>query len=310
MRANQLRRDRVFKMDDILGLDALEAFERWALNLAPDHFDYPNKKQYGLKPEVERRNRIVILSMRTGHYGNAGDLVVDTGNHETKYKTNEKDAQTILTRCALMVPPHGETALFFIEKQGHEGCGPRIMASFHAHLKVLTESLPTDSGRPLNAVIKVVTVVAPKEWLAFAEVESVTAVVNQYTNDIADAHSTKPVPMVLSSTLTAAKGSRWLPRWVRDVLSLKDLDAAADLGFPDDLDYDELVVTLNDGNQSKTMVIGKDKTPAVRVMLNDDGQAPLEMSEFIDRIDVEASNYFKRRKVSYNLAWTRKLPGA
>ena len=310
MKIHESRKDRIFKLDNVLGLDVLDVFESWALNLQPDHFDNPNKKQYGLKPEVERRNRIVILTMRTGHYGNPGDLVVDTSSHKTKYKTKAKDAQTVSTRCALLVPPNSETALFFIEKQGHEGCGPRVMSSFHAHLKVLTESLPTEKGEPLKAVISVASVVSPQEWLASAEVESVTAVVNYYTSDIADAHTTKPVPMVFSSTLTAAKGTRWLPRWVRDILGNDDVSAAADLGFPDDLDYDELVVTLNDGDRSKKMVIDKKKTPSVRVMLNDDGESPLGMSELISRIDSEASSYYKRHKVTHQMAWTRNLPVA
>ncbi|WP_426007348.1 hypothetical protein ACPFL9_09800 [Paenarthrobacter sp. NyZ202] len=133
-----------FVLDDVKGINVLDEFESWANGLASDHFKDSAKKSYGTKPTVERRNRLVILTMRTGHYGSEGDWVVNTRTHQKEYSTQDHDAQTIETRCALLVPPNSKLGLFFVEKQGHEGCGGRIAESFHAHLKGL-------AGKKLNA---------------------------------------------------------------------------------------------------------------------------------------------------------------
>ncbi|WP_426007349.1 hypothetical protein ACPFL9_09805 [Paenarthrobacter sp. NyZ202] len=161
-------------------------------------------------------------------------------------------------------------------------------------------------GNPLEAVVSFVTVVAGDAWLATAKLRTVTAVANEYTSDIASASQTNPVPMKYSSTLAPAHRTSWLPSWVQSVVSNKKVAAAADLGFPGGIDYDELIIELGDGDQKKTMVVGKEKTPAIRVLLNDYGQNNLKTSELVARIDEEAKQHYDRNKLRWDYAWTRK----
>lgn len=295
-----------FILDDVKGINVLDEFETWAKGLSTDHFKDPVTKSYGTKPSVDRRNRLVMLTMRTGHYGSEGDWVVNTKTHQMEYKTEDHDAQTIETRCALLVPPGSKTALFFVEKQGHEGCGGRVAESFQGHLKSVTSKMTRSNGKPLEAIVTFKTVVAGDAWLEAAKLRSVTAVANEYTSDIAASSAVKDVPMKFSSTLTPALRTAWLPAWVRDVISDKKVKAAADLGFPGGLDYDELIIELGDGDQRKTMVVGKERTPAIRRMLNNYGEPSLSPSALVDRIDEEAKSYYERNKLGWDYKWTRK----
>jgi hypothetical protein len=301
---HEARREGLFKLDDIKGISLLDEFESWLRSLPADHFKNPAKLQYGTKPIVERRNRIVIATMRTGHYGTAGDEVVNTRTHSASYRTADVDAQTVETRCALLVPPHSDTALFFVEKQGLDGCGTRVLQSFVAHFKEFAKGRQGTNNNPLSVVVEVLTVVEPDAWLEHARMESITAVVNEHTPDVADEGAVRSVPVRLSNTLTPVKGERYLPERFRSSISEKRLEAAADLGFPD-LHYDEFLIRLGDGDHSKTMVIGNEKTPSIRVLLNDHVGRSLTVSELIGRIDDEAKGYYSRRELTYQLAWTR-----
>ncbi|WP_269938771.1 hypothetical protein [Arthrobacter sp. HY1533] len=303
------RTDRWFSLDDIQGLNVLDEFERWLKGLPIEHFKDSAKKTYGKKPDVKRRNRIVMAKMRTGSYGTVGDEVVDTATHGTAYTTKELDAQTVETRSALLIPPGSTVALFFAEKQGHSGCGPLILPSFVGHLKsMVSGKISKTTGKPLSLVVDTETVVSPDSWLALAKLESVTATVYDYSPDIADDSSTTSTLMNYSSTLTPIKGERWLPSKIKDIVRGKKLEGVTDLGFPDDLNYDEMEMRLSDGERTKTMVVDKDRTPGIRVLLNDYGESSLGMSALIGMIDEEAKGFYERRSLDWKYEWTRKLP--
>ncbi|KHL03150.1 hypothetical protein [Sinomonas humi] len=303
------RKDNTFRMDDIHGIDALDLFEEWARGLPLDHFKDPTKLTYGTKPEVERRNRLVLITMRTGHYGTEGDHVVDTLLHEASYRTSSVDAQTVETRCALLVPPGAQEALFFIERQGNEGCGGRVLDSFLAHLRVAAQSEPGTNGRPLQLTVDRQTVVETDAWLQQAQLETVAvsrrATINAATSDVGDVHPIRPFEVGYGSTLTPLKGTRYLPEWVRSLIIQKKLASAPDLGFGAE-DYEEMTITLGDGQRRKSMVIGKERTPPIRILLNDHAEQALPMNTFVDRIDDEAERYYGRRSQNYDRAWTRR----
>lgn len=300
------RKNSEMDLDAVAGVDILAMFSQWASSLDKAHFKNPTKKHYGTKPGLKIRNRLVVLNMRTGSYGTEGDHVIDTTTHAKSYGTKAEDAQTVETRCAFLVPPGLKIALFFTEKQGHENCGGMVLASFVAHLKTEIAKIKRPDGKKYSITVDTKTVVEPDAWVASAHMESVTAVMHEYNSDIGDATATRPVSMRYTTTLAPVKGTPFLPDKVRDVIFDKKLQAAADLGFPDDLAYDELIVKLGDGEQSKTMVIDNQKTPAIRVLLNDHGEPHLKLSGLISRIDEEAKDFFERRQMKWNYAWTRK----
>lgn len=299
-------KDSNFILDSVQGINVLDEFERWCRGVSTGHFVEPTKHRYGKKPEVERRNRLVLATMRTGHFGSDGNQVVDTSNHTTSYETRSVDAQTIETRCALLIPPNSKTGLFFIERQGHEGCGSRILDSFKAHLTELAKLKMNARGRPLNIVVDDHAIVAGDAWLEMANMRSVTAVQFEMSTDIADEGGPRPVALEYRRMLSAVKGTSWLPTRIRDLIMRNGVRAASMIGFPDDGDYDELIIELGDGERSKTMVIGREKTPAIRRLLNDDGQPSLKVSAFIDRIDEEARDFYTERRLSWDYVWTRK----
>lgn len=303
---HEARKDQnLFQLDDVLGIDVLDEFEKWARSLPSDHFKNPTTQFYGTKPDVDRRNRLVFATMRTGHYGTAGDQVVNTSTHSPSFTTAEVDAQTVETRCGMLVPPGASKGLFFIEKQGFEGCGHHLLPSFNAHLKDLASQQTRRDGRPYNLVVKTDTVVAADAWLRQAQMEAVTGIVHHYSPDLADAMPLHPEEVLFSSTLQPVKGNSFLPSWYKQLVFNQKLGAAAYLGFPGEAPYDELVVKMGDGAQSKTMVIGREKTPGIRLLLNDHGKPTLSMSQLVDTIDIEAKNFYEREKLSYEYAWTR-----
>lgn len=297
-------------LDDVAGISVLDEFETWAGSLDKSHFKNSTKKHYGTKPKMRRRNRIVVAQMRTGHYGTVGDQVIDTSTHTKAYGTKADDAQTVETRCAFLIPPGSRVGLFFTEKQAFESCGGMLLGSFSAHLKDSAEKIKRPDGKTYKLKISIETVVEPDAWVATAHMQSVTAIKYEYTKDVGDEHATKSVNMQYATTLQPVKGNPFLPDMVRDMVFDKKLEAAAHLGFPDDLNYDELIVKLGDGDQSKTMVIDKQKTPAIRVLLNDHGQSHLKLTELIATIDEEAKTFYERRKLSWDYSWTRKPPAS
>lgn len=294
-----------FELDDIQGLDLLSEFSDWAEGLTKDHFTDGVKKRYGTKPVIDRYARFSLLSMRTGHFGSPGDLVIDVRNHGTKYKTAQNDSSTVETRCGLLVPPKSRIGLFFAEHQGHESCGSRVFSSFEAHLKDKAErTLTGTSGTGLRLTITRETLVSGEAWLKQASLEKISAMKYDKSTDVSD--EIAAVPLTYSRTLEPPKGTRFLPKWMKDLLFDTSIRRTSQLGFPTDEDYDELVATLGDGERRKTMVIGREKSPAIRKLLNDDGQPALDSTQLIHSFDQDAREFYEELEQSWSYAWTRK----
>lgn len=296
-----------FNLDDIKGLSLLDEFETWLKNVAPEHFDERTKLRYGKKPLVDRRNRIVIASMRTGHYGTPGNEVINVADHTTAYETNRLDASTVETRCGLLVPPNGTTALLFIEHEGHNDCGFRIFDSFKAHLKAWAiDNHLGKRGKPLKLTVNLSTVVSGSDWLKFAEMQDLTVHYNKRPTDVSDevpAH----FELAYSQTLSPMKGQRFLPRKFKDMVFAREIRSAAALGFPIIDDYDSLITTVSDGERTKKIEVGNPRFPSIRTLLNEDGQDHLKTSALIDIIDDEAEAFYDTQRLTYDRTWTRKI---
>lgn len=295
-----------FMLDDIKGLSILDEFETWLSNVPLDHFDERVKLRYGKKPKVKRRNRIVIASMRTGHYGISGNEVINVSDHSTAYQTNRLDASTVETRCGLLVPPGATTALLFVEHEGHNDCGFRIFDSFKAHLKSWAlENHTGKRGKPLKLTIEMSTVVSGPDWLKNAEMQDLTVHCNRRPTDVSDevpAHFN----LAYSQTLSPMKGQRFLPPKFKKMVFNGGIRSAAALGFPIDDDYDSLITTVSDGERTKRIEVGNPRFPSIRTLLNEDGEDHLKMSGLIDIIDAEAKAFYESLRLDYDLQWTRK----
>ncbi|QEP08771.1 hypothetical protein [Glutamicibacter sp. ZJUTW] len=300
--------DSEFELDDIQGLDLLEEFSSWASGLPIDHFKDLARQRYGTKPTVDRYSRFTLLSMRTGHFGTAGDLVIDVSSHGTSYETLQNDSSTVETRCGLLVPPNSKIGLFFMEHQGHNACGSRIFSSFEAHLKDKAgRTLVGRKGNPLKLVIDKQTLVSGSAWLERASLEKVSVMKYEKPIDVSD--SPVSVPLTYSRTLLPPKGVRWLPKWMKDILFDTSISGSSQIGFPTDEEFDEIVATLSDGEQTKTMVIGKEKSPAIRKLLNDDGQPALDAQMLIHSFDQDAQEYYSSQELDWSYKWTRTTDG-
>lgn len=293
-----------YDLDDIDGLDLLSEFSNWVEKVPKDHFTDAVKHRFGTKPEVTRFPRFTLVSMRTGHYGTAGNLVIDVSNHGTKYKTGIKDSSTVETRCGLLVPPGGKTALYFSEHQGHDSCGSRIFSSFEAHLKeTLERNHTSSSGDPLRVTVKRETLVSGAAWIKAAGLERVTALKYDKSTDISD--SPIPTELVYSRTIEPPKGVRHLPDQIKHRIFGGSVTDTSFLGFPTDEEFDALEVQLGRDGQTKRMYVGREKSPAIRKMLNDDGQPSFDDPNLIRSFEEDAKSFYETQGLNWSYTWTR-----
>ncbi|MDQ0709135.1 hypothetical protein QFZ52_001787 [Arthrobacter woluwensis] len=307
IRIKASRKDAFYFLDNVSGVEVLDYFEKWAKSLSPDHFNNHTKQTYGTKPLVERRNRLVVLTMRTGHYGSPGEHVIDTAKHAPQYETKDIDAATVETRCALLVPPGADRGLFFIERVVIEGCGSRVWSSFSEHLKDLLHTKNADDGRPLRATIQAHTVNELDEWLEGADLESIKATIKSAHKDVADDGDTRGYSFEYTGMLKPTNGTKYFPRWVRDLILKHGIGEAAEIGFPvvEGSDYEDIAVTVGDGDRHKTFVVGREKTPALKLLLSGHGEQKLTTDRLIEEIDEAAKDYYARHNIAYQMGWTR-----
>lgn len=294
-----------FDLDDIKGIDLLKEFSTWCGGLPKDHFTDSVKQRYGTKPAVDMYSRFALVTMRTGHFGTDGNLVINTRNHGTRYKTAEEDSSTVETRCGLLVPPKSKVGLFFFEHQGHDSCGSRIFASFDAHLKDKAEkNFPGTKRGSLQLTIKRETLVSGEAWIEAADLEKITALKYDKPTDISE--DILETPLTYSRSIEPPKGTRKLSSILKGRVFDGTVHPTSQLGFPTDEEYDDLVVSLGDGERSKQMVIGREKSPAIRKMLNDDGQPSLNPQQLISAFEEDAKDFFEGIDLSWSYGWTRK----
>jgi hypothetical protein len=298
-------KDSEFDLDDIRGIDLLEEFSTWCGAVPKSHFTDTVKQTYGTKPVVDRYSRFSVVAMRTGHFGTDGNLVINIRNHGTKYKTDEDDSSTVETRCGLLVPPKSKVGLFFVEHQGHDACGSRIFSSFETHLKDKAERTMSGTRRAsMQLVVKRETLVSGEAWIEAADLERITALKYDKPTDISE--EIVETPLTYSRTIEPPKGVRKLSNILKGRVFDGTVHPTSQLGFPTDEEYDDLVVSLGDGERRKQMVIGREKSPAIRKMLNDDGQQALTTTQLISSFEEDAKDFFEGLDLSWSYGWTRK----
>lgn len=279
------------------GIDILDEFESWAKSVPVDHFKNPVNKSYGHKPTVYRFGRVVVLEMRTGHYGIEGEQVIETKGFTDQYTTSAEDASTTLTRCALFVPPGSTTGLFFTERQGHDNCGTRVYDSFELHIKEKKIAVgKLKNGNDAHLVLDAPALVLGEAWMEAADLEEVSVI--QYT-EVSDVASTNPAlaeEVIYTSSFKPKRGKRTFPQFIKDSVTGTKEDAIEFLTVVDvdkaDDDY-EVEVRLGDGVQSRRFLVGKTRTPVMRHVLSADGEPPLKLDAIVEEVGLQSKYYFE-----------------
>lgn len=245
------------------------------------------EKQRYCEPEDKIvRGRALALSAHSGTYGDPGSVRdVETGVERLSHSGELTNASKL--RVGIFVPSRGTSALMFIEHSTGLVFGSRFLDQL---------KLCWDQEFP-EWTLKAETLTRPDAWLKNAELEAVTAEVYKHRANIED--KGQPVTMgVLRSVLEPLKGSKYFPHRVLEGLQDKSLTGAALMGLPEE--PDQLKLTLGDGDQRKTFVLGKDRTPSIRMVVTDYGQPALDLEGWRRWCAGEAKSLFSTVGVQWD----------
>lgn len=225
---------------------------------------------------VKRFSDGVLATVETGSMGDV-PLVRDVQTGEASYKLTEYDSPAVTLRCMIVIPEGTRSAIACIEHGNHRSADQDLLKEIHA------KWMSSHSGLTLH----IETVVQSQEWIDLAGLEAVTAVVYGHTADIAD--QGKPTKVgTMQYHLVPEKGERFLGMPLKRRLMKSDLPRSRVLGLAEDLDIDEIVMTLSDDGQRKSVVLGRERTPTIRVVLSEPGEDPRPDESFVRYSQQEA----------------------
>lgn len=295
--ALQYKRDKKRKavpLDDFSPFGLLTMFHEYAGTVDAKHLMDPIKKRYTLITNVHAVGCAVFVDVEFGHYGSVGSTRNIT-DHSVEHVRTDDHSATVLTRLAFVVPPKGTEGVFFIEREGTVGGGARVVERFK-------DALLADYGA--YHFFPSETVVEAAAWRKDAELSQIKATARKWRPNLAsNALTTSKLPLgTLRQELVPETGVRFFPRWVRDAILNRTLAMTEYLGFDEDDDV-EIVVELVRDEQSKKFVVGKEKTPSVRILLTEDGDPSLDDKAFRYRVFREAENYYTSNGYEWKPLW-------
>lgn len=295
--ALQFKRDKkraATPLDDFSPFGLLTMFQVYVNSVDPEKLKDAVKKRYTLITDVYAQGCAVFVDIEFGHYGSVGKTFNIT-NHSVEHERSDDHSATILTRLAFVVPPESKTGLFFIEREGISGGGTRVVERFK-------DALIADYGDFHHFPTE--TVVEADAWRKDAELSQIKATARKWRPNIAaGATTTRTVPLgTLRQELVPESGVKYFPRWLRDAILDRSLKMTEYLGFDDEDDV-EVVIELEKDEQTKKFVVGREKTPSVRILLSDDGQPALDESTFRYRVFREAENYYTANGFTWESSW-------
>lgn len=281
-------------LDEFSPFGLLTMFHEYAMSVDPDRLIDKEKKRYTLITNVVAQGCAVFVDIEFGHYGSTGKTYNIT-DHKVEHTRSDDHSATILTRLGFVVPPKSKTGVFFTEREGITGGGARIVERFK-------DALITDFGELHHFPTE--TVVEAAAWRKDAELSQIKATARKWRSNIAaGSTTTNTVPLgTLRQELVPDSGVKYFPRWLRDGIMNRQLNMTEYLGFDDDDDV-EVVITLEKGEQTKKFVVGKEKTPSVRILLTEDGQPSLDDQAFRYRVFREAESYYTANGFTWQHTW-------
>lgn len=274
------------------GADFLDMVaDLWAA-LTPDQMMDPTKFRY-CRPLVGReirRGRTLTLVAEVGSYGDPASLR-DADTAEERYRHDGELSHVVEVRVVLVVPGRGTSALLFIEHAAEGSLGRPL-------LDAISDAWST---RYPEWTLEAETLVRPEAWLANAQLEEVVAQ-GWGWHDVADAGVPRRLGRV-TSVLRPDHGDGFLPIGILASLQSKHVSAAALLGLT--AEPEEVKVRVGDGNQSKTFIIGRERTPPIRMLVTDHGTRSPTAEGFRAWSVGQASEHFHHVGVDWDHQWER-----
>ena len=285
------RKPASFAPADLDGEDLLDVFQTWVAGLTTkethnkDHQTWVSVANASLYTP-----RVLLLDLRVGTYGEAGDLVdVDTGNPVGNIADNQ--APTGSNRALLYVPETGERAYFLSEESSRGRAGGRIRDLFRSHFSRYTDK-----------VTMVMTPVTEAElWAEAAKLTEVEVRVEGKSIDVADGPH---VQVGKLSYIARPERKKWfsskLLKHLEDEKTLKRIVAVEDL--PEDR---RVWVTMEHDGRTKKFELGTEGAPAIREVLNEAKDSALETPELVARCTDRVMGLCERRGAAWDASWSQ-----
>lgn len=210
----------------------------------------------------DEEHRMIHIEARVGPYGEPGEII-DTTTGSVQEEHDGDKANALTQRAILMVPAdRGVTAFLGLENLSGM---PNPLGD--AIKNIISEEWDKKNG---EWMLEIDTVVRGDAWIASADLAEVQLKYNHKRADFADdPTSAREGRMV--AVFEPKRGDKFFPKnWFPAISAGNKGLAAAVLGFEDE--PDEVLVKLGDGDQQRTFVVGKERTPSVRVLLSDHGE--------------------------------------
>lgn len=246
------------------GSDLLALLRGLIVGMPEDKWVNRARERYLRTINLEPAGRSLLIEMEAGYYGTKGK-VRNVSTHDLEHEHDENSATTRDVRIWATAPAGSPAMLVFVERIGSVAAGTDVLSLFH-------RAWMARWGEELK--MKVETLVETQAWLDRAELEKVSGVVRAYdfSSDIADSGKSKSVGK-LHTTLEPEGIQEFLPKKIWRGLRDGTIAASTLLGLPDDVDVDEVHVTVSADGKSKTFAIDKERQPAVSYVLSPTGAA-------------------------------------
>lgn len=261
------------------GTDFIDIFDDALGQISSARITNDEKKSYAEIESWDRVGRTILVKVIVGTYGDTASVREVTTGVEAHAITPDQ-AHAVSLRCLLLVPPGGISALLFVEHGQHRSAATALLKEVKTYWLAQKPDFTLVSE----------TVVCADAWLAQADLEAITVISYGHESDLADSGVPKTLGN-LRSHIEPTRGQRAFPRVVKDALLNRNVDRGKLLGFRSE-DLDEVCVTLGDGTESRTLVIDKDRTPAIRYVLSEANEATPDDTQFRRRVSTEAPDLF------------------
>lgn len=255
---------------------------------------WDRSKQFYCNPEPQPAvaGRTVLFRGEIGSFGDPSSIQDTQTSVEALANPDGNLTNAVPQRLVLLVPQHATTAFLVIEHVPGGLLGQRFLTAIKG---AWAQAHP-------QWTLEADTLTRSEAWLQMAELSAIEAEIPNHSADLADAHGSRQVG-TLRVQLVPPEGHRFFPKAIRKAIDSKALSRSELLGTTEE--PGELKVTLGDGDQSKTFILGKDKTPPVRMLVTDYNDTMLTDAAFRTWCATEAVDYFGDVGVAWNTQWNR-----
>lgn len=290
------RNRQTFAPADLDGEDLIEVFGAWVVGLgSADTRDDLRQNWVQVVSVSQYASRVLVLQLSVGSYGEAGPIV-ETGTGQTVFEMAEDHAPTGENRAVLMVPETGEFAYFLAEESSRGSAGGRILRLFKQHFSAYTDKVTMETH----------TVTESEAWSQGAELKEVEVRVQGRSEDIADG------PRVDVGVLSHVARPRRRSVFPRDLLgSLRKSKSTAGqiVGISEVPADAEVFVTMERLGRTKKFAIGGEGAPAIREILNDATEPPLDLASLVNTCAEKVSDLAARSGGTWDSRWSTPQGG-